>query len=317
MLGLYNHPISIAFLDDNMDYLDSLTLGLDLPDKILKYHSPNELTEVIEESKKRFLDMWKVIKSVDGDEFAEHEVNIRFTSVHRLIYEPTRFNTIPIIIVDYDMPEQNGLAFCKRLHNQRVFKIMLTAKADENTAVHAFNEGLIDKFILKNQDKLHEVLSASIQYFKSKYFANITNPMLAALNATTNGLLNTYEYKTLLEKLLKKYKACEYYIIDSFGSCLMFDMQGNTHWLIVRSNEDFHEKSILLTNLDAPEYMIDAVKNKKKLLFLFDNAEYKKSVAQWEERLYDAMPLNEDYSYSSFSGEGTASINWQKVCYYR
>ena len=54
------------------------------------------------------------------------------------------------------MPDINGIEFCQNLKDKKVFKIMLTAEADSNIAIKAFNDGLINKFILKTTEHLHQ-----------------------------------------------------------------------------------------------------------------------------------------------------------------
>ena len=68
--------------------------------------------------------------------------------IRNVVHDPDRFAEVSVAIVDYDMPGENGMEICRRLRNHPVRTVMLTGKADEKLATSAFNQGLIDRFVL-------------------------------------------------------------------------------------------------------------------------------------------------------------------------
>ena len=63
--------------------------------------------------------------------------------IHKVIYDSKRFAMKTVVVVDYSMPNMNGLEVCKALEDLPLKFIMLTGKAEPETAIEAFNDGLI------------------------------------------------------------------------------------------------------------------------------------------------------------------------------
>ena len=46
---------------------------------------------------------------------------------------------VSVVVVDYFMPEMDGVTFCRRLNNPSIGKILLTGRAEDSVAIEAFN----------------------------------------------------------------------------------------------------------------------------------------------------------------------------------
>ena len=95
-----------------------------------------------------------------------------------LIYDKKRFDHVAILVVDYEMPDINGIEFCQKLKERKIFRIMLTAEADKDTAIKAFNNGLIDKFILKTNEELYLEITFAVQELTQRYFKEISGSII-------------------------------------------------------------------------------------------------------------------------------------------
>ena len=89
---------------------------------------------------------------------------------------------VSILVVDYDMPGIDGISFIKKLNNNNVYKILLTGTADEDIAVKAFNDGVIDSYIKKQEPnalkKLYDkIIDLHLKFFQ-KETAEITKAIL-------------------------------------------------------------------------------------------------------------------------------------------
>ena len=133
-----------------------------------------------------------------------------------LIYDKKRFDNVAVLVVDYEMPDINGIEFCQKLKKRKIFKIMLTAEADKDTAIKAFNNGLIDKFILKTSEDLYSEITFAVQELTQRYFKELSPN---GHSSSINALFNNESYLQLFAKVVSQVQPVEYYLVDNSGSC--------------------------------------------------------------------------------------------------
>ena len=67
---------------------------------------------------------------------------------------------------------------------------------------------------------------------------------------------------------------------------------------------------------ELPEQIMAAVAQRKKILFLLSEKEYKKPTDKWVNYLLDAQKLDSNYYYSITTDHITDSIDWSQVVSY-
>jgi CheY-like chemotaxis protein len=112
-----------------------------------------------------------------------HVIDVSLDMIHREVHNEHRFEQVSVVVVDYDMPEIDGLEFCRNLKNKAIKKILLTGKADEQTAVRAFNEKTIDRFIRKQDDDVMARLNRAIAELQREHFDQIEHMLADALRS--------------------------------------------------------------------------------------------------------------------------------------
>ena len=100
-----------------------------------------------------------------------HRDDCDLFSSYEKIYDDNRFAGISTVVLDYNM-STDGLELSKQIRrNCSYIKIiMLTGEADENLAIEAFNEGLIDKFIRKSSTTFFNEIKRYICKFNIEFF---------------------------------------------------------------------------------------------------------------------------------------------------
>jgi two-component system NtrC family sensor kinase len=85
---------------------------------------------------------------------AEKDVELRLVTSPVKALEIAERQDLDVVITDQRMPEMSGLAFLARLREcrPRAHRILLTAYQDMEVAVHAINNGLVYRFVLKPWD---------------------------------------------------------------------------------------------------------------------------------------------------------------------
>ena len=155
---------------------------------------------------------------VNVDTTNDRVIAFEISKMLNLIYNKTRFERIPLLVVDYEMPSINGIEFCRKLKERKIFKIMLTAEADTDTAIKAFNNGLIDKFILKTSENLYPENTLAVDDLTQRYFRKLTKNIVNAYANSINDLFDNELYQQLFASVLIQAQAVEYYLIDNSGS---------------------------------------------------------------------------------------------------
>lgn len=310
----FYHPTTIIFLDDNKKFLDALELSLIGSDKYIFLTSPDDAIKLIESGEEDVnKETLKIMDASHIDKVGKRIIDFDVDNIHKAIYNRDRFKYAAIAVVDYEMPDMTGIEFCRKLKDKQIFKIMLTAEADKHTAVKAFNEGIINKFILKQCDNFNEDLIKDINELKNRYFIELSKTLVDNLGIELRNLLNNSIFQKIFNEVLSDAKAIEYYLVDGSGSFLFLDKDANPSWLIIRSKKDFENQIKILDGFDAPPSLIKSLKNKQKVLFLLSEVEYKKPIEQWSDHLFEASPLGDDYYYSFIKGKISNSIKWPLI----
>lgn len=297
-LTYFYHPIKIIFLDDDQIFLNTLSLEFGHRKDMVMLTDPDSAMFLIKQSKTNML-----ASNNDGNFFDT-------------IYEKSRFNHVAVLVVDYTMPTINGVEFCNKLKDQNIFKILLTAQADKDIAIDAFNNGTIDKFILKTTDYLYEEILTAIDELTFKYFNERSKLLPISRSEQLQRILNNDSYKKIFNDVMTKNNAIEYYLIDDLGSCLFLDKNSKPLWLIICDQKKANEQADLLGGYNFPEETIKKIQGKENILFFLSDSEYKEPSLNWKKYIFEAKKLDDNYSYSIVSGQLTHSISWSNIAPY-
>ena len=314
----FYHPVKVLCLDDNRAFLDLLELEFNEKLNLTTLTNPKVALQVIEDHpvSEAVPSSLTLINTIDADTINEKVVSFDISKILNLLYDKTRFQKVPLLVVDYAMPEINGVEFCQKLKEKKLFKIMLTAEADQALAVKAFNEGLIDKFILKTAENLYSELHAAVHELTQRHFKELTKNLVLWDDGSLNALFANPAYLQLFSKILKQAQAVEYYLVDNSGSMLFLDENAKPTWLIIKHKKELDEQVDLLDGYELPKQVMDSVRNKEKVLFLLSEEEYKKPVTEWINYLFAAEKLDDNYFYSITQNYATDSIDWGRVVAY-
>ncbi|CZG71366.1 TPA: response regulator [Legionella pneumophila subsp. pneumophila] len=313
----FYHPIKVIFLDDNRAFLDALDLEFGEKLNILTLTSSDMAFHLIDnDSQDVTQSIFKLMNDVNLDTTNDRFIGFDVSKMLNLIYSKARFEHAPLLVVDYQMPAINGIEFCKKIKEKKIFKIMLTAEADKDTAIKAFNNGLIDKFILKTSENLYPEITLAVDDLTQRYFRELTKNIVNAYENSINDLFDNELYQQLFASVLIQAQAVEYYLVDNSGSFLFLDKDAKPTWLIIRHAKELSEQLDLMQGYELPEQTMAAVVKKEKILFLLSEKEYKKPIAEWINYLFDTQKLDNNYYYSITKDHLTDSLDWGRVVSY-
>lgn len=236
---LFYYPTQVVLVDDDANFLDSVSLLLDRSINYRLFQSARQALEHVN----RAMSFSEVIRRsyssyktgpYDSDTLTHVDIN----ALHKEIYNADRFMMPSVVVIDYSMPEMSGLEYCVSLTNPYVKKILLTGRANTDLAVQAFNEGLIDQFINKNDPQLAGKLNRSIANLQQQYFSRtfkiLTDPVVAS---SQSRFLNNLEFIEFFNILRSTHEIVEYYLIDMpYSGFLLLDHKGRVSLVLIMSH---------------------------------------------------------------------------------
>jgi CheY-like chemotaxis protein len=325
----WTFPTTFIFIDDASDFLKNLSLKLNEnlayrtffdPQEALKFlttlHTKQPFTrELISNLKSSGIDLSELGEKFEKQERSTTYVSVDVSRLHQVIYSAKRFNEVAVVVVDYAMPQMNGLEFCrelkKRLKNTPIKILMLTGQADERLGVDALNQRLVDRFLLKSTDHFETVLDHTLNELQQQYFQDLSKTVIQNLTSNPYCCLDDPTFQQIFAKLCQENHIIEYYLVNDMGSYLMLDIEGNPSWFVVQTERDLENLYDSVVANEAPKDMIQDVKRRRKLLFQFTDQD-RKSVETMEDLRKFLHPAN---AFVCQSDKGKKSKKGKKFYY--
>lgn len=317
-------PTTLLMVDDNNDLLLDLSLALSAHYKSKHSTSPQEIIAWIKQQGNNLETLVKQWVSTPEEQFdfTKMLVKIDIPAIKQLVYaKPLRFEQHLVLIVDYAMPEMNGLVLAEKIRRELqspIKIIMLTGEADQITAVRAFNDKLIDRFILKSAPDYVEQLLAYIRELHTEYFQEITNLTLGSASASQKNMLKDPALNQFFNETAQRYNAVEYYLVEEPASFLFLDENKKPVWLIIKTEEDMQMLYELAKDeRDTPAATVSALEKREKLVYFPDEKSKLSSAKLWH--LHHAQPLKgqEIYYYAIVEGCKDYPLNLEKIVSYQ
>lgn len=298
-------PSTAMFLDDNESFLTNLGLRLNAMTPRKLYSDHRKAFNKLEAQTER-LEIYipKMIHSRDQDVHVGRyqTVNVQVPQIYEVAYNRNRFSLISTVFIDYNLVGSTGIDFCRKIVEFPCVKIMLTGEAGYDLAVKAFNEGIIDKFILKDSNELFEEINKTIEWAQQVYFHKMFDQSRLLMEGQTSALKN-WQFEEIFGEILSKYSIVEYYLLNSSGSFLLLDKAATPMILTIKAERELFEYVKIAQEHGATAEIMHILQSRKKIPFFFTEDDFKKSPEYWLDYLHDAnefMGENEKYYYSVF-----------------
>lgn len=317
IIPLFYWPTTLMMVDNNIPFLENLSFQLRKDPLQILYQNPLEALEALQTKAVLSNKIKNLAEPFTTSEFDLDEAtsakNLNYQAIINLIYEKDRFSTVSTVLVDYGMPQLNGVEFCRKIKNFPIKKIMLTGEAGNDLAVAAFNEKLIDSFVVKDIKEVVNKLNNIILGMKQAYFSDIS---LNLIGSSINELKKDQNYLNIFTDFINDHHIDEYYQIDSCGSYLGFDSTGNPYWLVIRPKDSFNEALDIMKYSADSHHVSAQLKEKSHLLFLFSEVEKKLPISSWENFLFPVLKsfnANGKLYYSTIIQNETFSLEKEKI----
>ncbi|MES1982781.1 MAG: response regulator [Pseudomonadota bacterium] len=284
-LSVYHHPTLTVLIDDSQSFLDSLAFQLNPQ---LAYKGFNDAQDAFNwlnhahlHATKSESEPIRVGYSERGAPFEQYNAAIDLDRIYHIATNRQRFEIPSVLVIDYAMPQMNGVEFCQAVRGLPCKKILLTGQADEKIAIDAFNRRLIDFFIKKNDPDALHLLDAEIIKLQKGFFKGQTNTLKDLLSRHSYEFLIDPAIAALVESLCNRYRFVEYYSFPNPAGILFFDNCGKATLMVIETVAGLISHLEVAQDQDAPPELINALRKLKLLPFFSDTGGmYRDAIAQ-------------------------------------
>lgn len=271
----FRFPTTTVLVDDHEEYLQVVPLMLDPSLHLRTYSSPRAALAALGNAGSRpvpgggWLYRWK-----DRPSQTQELIALDVDSIHRVVYDPERFSEVSVVVVDYFMPEMDGVSFCRRLNNPHVGKILLTGRAEDSVAIEAFNSGVIDRFIRKSDPQAMAKLEQAIAELQQRYFERACAFVGETLAMGGFGFLRDAAFKAVFRSIVSNLQPVECYAYCNPTGLLLLDSWGIGRFLLVQTEDELRTQFEVAEERGAPPEVLRALAEGKRLPWFWSSGGY-------------------------------------------
>ncbi|WP_028388657.1 response regulator transcription factor [Legionella fairfieldensis] len=243
-------PSTALFIDDSHDFWLNFVLHLDESLAYRIFDSPFHALDCIDKKYRESMDL------INATEVR---------TIHAEIYNPARFSEMSVIIVNQDMRALSGLAFCHRIKNPDIKRILLINQSDESLAAEALGEGLIHCYLFKEDPDVAKSLGTKIYELQFQYFQAISDKITHRISMRSLSCLRDKKFAAFFHQLCQQKGITEYYLADHSGSFLLLNDDARVSFFLVKNEKDMRLHYNLAVENKASEEILTQLSNGEKI----------------------------------------------------
>ncbi|SBS38706.1 hypothetical protein MSP8887_03448 [Marinomonas spartinae] len=299
MINPYYHPTTVVFLDDHQPFLDSIPLALEANTLYQTFSDPKQAIEYINDHT-QYHSLLKKDSLYDSSYHYKFDTN----SILDMTLDHQRFSEPSILITDYAMlgSDYNGLDVCQAIDNPYVKKILLTGVADEQVAIEALNNKVIDYYLKKSTQDILPQINELINRYQQAYFRDMTRVVREGLKLTS-PLIDDPAIVGYFFSLIEQENIVEYHLSTEFSPAsldfIMLDKEGKNHRLLLLNQDDIKAHKDVAIDAEAPVELLKVFETLASLPLFpsFDGFYHPNLEANWKEYLYPCRKIHGENLY--------------------
>ncbi|WP_198025011.1 response regulator [Salinisphaera hydrothermalis] len=251
-------------IDDDIDFLGNLSLQLDADLGYLLFDSTHKALSYLNGRQSNgvargrfFSGLTNGHRELEPDRREPIELDV--DALQREMHSSDRFSQISVALVDYAMPQMNGLEFCQQIQDPHVKKILFTGVATESVAVDAFNRGIIDQYIRKHEHAVYDTLNQAIRAFQREYIRDVFVSAADVFPINVPDILKEPAVGQLLERLRADRGLVEYYLANDPSGFVFADADGHTKRLVIQNRDERAREVQRARDAGAPASIVDGL----------------------------------------------------------
>jgi CheY-like chemotaxis protein len=269
-LPVYAHPTTTVLVDDSDSFLRSLSFQLDPMMANKTFHDTSDALHWLRNSAPESGVPLHVNFDMQNLPADQCNVALDLERIYRIAEQKQRFATPSVLVVDYSMPQMNGLEFCAAVAHLPCKKILFTGAADEKIAVSAFNRGLIDRYIKKSDDHALDVLEMEVAALQESYFDSRSDILREMVALHDYRFLRDPALAEVVRELKRTLGFVEHYIFPNPTGILFLDQHGKATLMVIETEQSMYSQYEIARDSDAPRSLLHALLERRVLAFFSD-----------------------------------------------
>lgn len=271
-LPVYTHPTLTVLVDDSDSFLRSLSFQLDPGLARKTFHDANAALQWLRQGSSGQPGSAPLQVNFDTQNLSPEQCNVALDleRIWRISADASRFATPSVLVVDFSMPQMNGLEFCLAARELPCKKILLTGAADEKVAVTAFNRGLIDRYIKKSDEDALDTLEREIAALQTEYFLQQSDTVRDVLLLHNYQFLQDEALAALVQALCRQHGFVEHYIFPNPGGLLFFTRDGRARLMLIETGRSLHIQYEMARDSAAPPALLQALQERRVIPYFSD-----------------------------------------------
>jgi len=297
-------PTTVVLIDDDRKFLNSIEGLLDGNQACFQFFDNPKKTLDFLINKKSDPFTKRCVLSPEEEQLDHLTLDIDVRAIHQESRNPQRFAEISVVVSDYAMPAMNGLELCEQLKDKPYKKLLLTCEADEKLAVKAFNHGLIDQFVRKDAPNFEVTINQAIHDLQKHYFHDLSRTIVNTLVADAMQPATFFTDPTFMQhfdEIAKPVQMSEFYLMDSSGSFMFLDINGNPKWFAVKNEAEMQAFAEYARDADEknPE-VIKLLEERRVVPYFHTDEDLQTGAEDWLPYLHPAQKISgkDAYYYS-------------------
>lgn len=282
------YPLTVLCVDDEQLMLTTLKNYIEGKFPVQTAVTPLAAQQMLDNNVQKITQYLNglIIKNHSPDD--EIQLNIKLENLLSLSNDDSKHTEIGIMLVDFMMPEIDGIEFCKfnRQNYPDLKNILLTGHQDYQRVLNAFSKDIIDAFLQKSQENLFSELISTILDLNTLYFLRATQQLRTIIETHKKLPISEDKFKGFFNKIIQDMEIKKWFLLDLNGSFLFVNSKNNSFYFVVHTEESLNEFTSLYSE---PEFypFVDQIKNRNKIPFFgsaVDPANIE--VTEWNSRLF-------------------------------
>ncbi len=268
--------ISLVLSEDEILHEQLLSLKDEFIKKLEIFHESSTFLEKLKDDERKNLSLEEIFSESEEIERNLYPIEIEFRNLPKIYLDKKVRKQISNVILDCSSTKHQTLDICRKIKEYDVQKILLINSGEEKIALEAFNEGLIDQCIHKNNSTIKSLIKKEISKAQQRYFKNLLYKLEVLLSLREKFTpINDPKFFSTFYSLLEGLNIKEYCLFGLEGYFLLKDNKNREKILLTFS---LSEIEALLESKEAEEnssHVLEKINRKKGLAFCLDDFGYK------------------------------------------